>query len=158
MSNMKPTYWLPQMSDGQYALFHFDVKTMSMRDAQGNFLSSENDAPLIFNTLDEARTYAREKIASTPALGCRIYDHQGKIVETFSNPEIYDRHHGRPAAGRNIALGAACLLLGVSGVALDASLKWRLTFGVLLGIRFLWVGAVKMMDGIADWKTEGSGS
>ena len=144
------------MSPNQHAVFHFDVKTMSMRDAQGRFLSAENDSPLIFNTLDQARSYSQQKIADTPALGCRIYDHQGRAVQSFSNPGIYDRHHGLPAAKRNVALGAICLLAGAGGVALDASLKWRLTFGVLLGIRFLWVGTVKMIDGIACWKAEGS--
>jgi hypothetical protein len=90
-------------------------------------------------------------------LGCRIYDYKGRAVESFSNSEIYDRHHGIPAAKRNVALGAICLLTGAGGVALDASLKWRLTFGVLLGIRFLWVGCVKMIDGIVGWKAERSG-
>jgi len=145
------------MSLNQYAVFHFDVKTLSMRDAEGQLLSSENDSPLIFNTLDQARTYSQQKIAANPALGCRIYDHKGRTVQSFSNPEIYDRHHGLPAAKRNLALGALCLLTGAGGVALDASLKWRLTLGVLLGIRFLWVGTVKMIDGIAGWKAERSG-
>ena len=37
----------------------------------------------------------------------------------------------------------------VGGVALDAWLGWSLTFGVLLGVRFLWVGTSKTADGIA---------
>jgi hypothetical protein len=150
------TYWAQPMSPDQHAVFHFDVKTMLMRDAEGQFLSAENDSPLIFNTLDQTRSYSQQKIAATPALGCRIYDHKGRAVGSFSNSEIYDRHHGLPAAKRNVALGAICLLTGAGGVALDASLKWRLTFGVLLGIRFLWVGAVKMIDGIAGWKADSS--
>jgi len=76
-------------------------------------------------------------------------------VETFSNREIYDRHHGRPAARRSMVIGDACLLAGMSGVALDAWFKWRLILGVMLGIRFLWVGTAKMIDGVADWKREG---
>jgi hypothetical protein len=142
------------MQETQYAVFHFDVATMSMRDAEGNYLTSENDTPLIFNTLEEARHYSQQKIAATPALGCRIYDHRGKTIESFSNAQVYDRHHGRPAAKRNIAIGAACLIAGIGGVALDAWREWSLTFGVVLGIRFLWVGTVKMIDGVATWKSE----
>ncbi|HYL37945.1 MAG TPA: hypothetical protein VEV17_18665 [Bryobacteraceae bacterium] len=150
----KSTYWSPQLSSNQYAVFHFDVKTMSMRDAEGNYLSSGHDAPLIFDTLEEARRYSRKKITATPALGCRIYDHQGQPVESFSNTQVYDRHHGRPAARRNIAIGAVCLITGIVAVALDAWREWSLTFGVILGVRFLWVGTVKMIDGVTTWKAE----
>ena len=126
------TYWGPQMQETQYGVFHFDVATMSMRDAQGNYLTSENDAPLIFNSLEEARDYSQQKIAATPALGCRIYDHRGQAIESFSNAQIYDRHHGRPAAKRDIAIGSACLIASIAGVALDAWREWSLTFGVIL--------------------------
>jgi hypothetical protein len=148
----KSTYWGPPMSDTHYAVFHFDVKTMSMRDAQGDYLSAGNDAPLIFESLEQAQQYCTEKTAAMPELGCRIYDHRGQVVQSFSDEKIYERHHGRPAAKRNIALGSIFLVAGVGGVALDAWLEWRLTFGVLLGARFLWVGSVKMIDGITSWK------
>jgi hypothetical protein len=153
----KSTYWGPAMRESQYAIFHFDIKTMSMRDAQGNYLSPDNDAPLIFDSLDGARAYAQREIAAKPALGCRIYDFHGRVVESFSNREIYDRHHGLPAAKRNVAIGAICLLAGIGGIALDASFNWRLIFGVVFGIRFVWAGCVKLMDGFAGWKAETSG-
>jgi hypothetical protein len=142
------------MAPTRYALFHFDVKTMSMRDADGNFLSSANDAPLIFDNLDEAKRYSEAKIAATPELGCRIYDYQGQAVQTLSNHQLYDRYHGLPAAKRSLVIGALCLLAGVAGVTLDAKLGWRLIFGVLLGVRFLWVGTVKLIDGFSAWSAE----
>ena len=145
------------MRESQYAVFHFDIKTMSMRDREGNFLSPDNDAPLLFDSLDGARAYAQQEIAAKPALGCRIYNHAGQVVESFSNAEIYDRHHGLPAAKRNVAIGAICLLAGIGGIALDASFNWRLIFGVVFGIRFVWAGCVKLMDGFAGWKAETSG-
>jgi hypothetical protein len=82
-------------------------------------------------------------------LGCRIYDHRGQVVQSFSDDGVYDRHHGQPAAKRNLWIGIACLVAGIGGVALDAWLGWSLTFGVLLGVRFLWVGTSKTADGIA---------
>jgi hypothetical protein len=142
------------MSETQYAVFHFDVKTLSMRDAQGNYLSPGNDSPLILDSLAAAQHYCREKTAATPALGCRIYDRNGRVVQSFSNDALYDRYHGLPAARRSFAIGAASLLAGAGGVALDAWLGWRLTFGVLLGIRFLWFGTVKVLDGVAVWHAE----
>ena len=142
------------MTESQYAVFHFDVKTMSMRDALGKPLAAGNDAPLIIDGLDAATLYCRQKIVDIPAVGCRILDRDGKIVQTFSDDEIYRKSHGRPAAKRSVIIGSACLAAGVGGVALDAWLEWRLTFGVLLGARFLWVGSVKLSEGIAGLMDE----
>ena len=91
----KSSYWGPSLSPDQFAVFHFDVKTMSMRDAEGNYLSSDNDAPLLFTALPEAQSYW---------------------------------------------------------------FGWRLILGVLLGVRFVWFGASRLMDGIATWSAEGSGN
>ena len=131
---------------------------MSMRDAEGNYPTPGNDAPLVFTTLPDAQSYCRRRIAEKPALGCRILDYQGKVVQSFSDAGIYDKHHGRPAAKRNIALGTACLIVGACSVAIDAWFGWRLILGVLLGVRFVWFGASRLMDGIATWSTEGAGN
>jgi len=136
------------MTESQYAVFQFDVKTMTIRGA---------GAPLIFEGLPAATSYCQQKIADIPTLGCRIYDHDGKIVQTFSDDELYRQSHGRPAAKRSVIIGGACLLAGAGGVALDAWLEWRLTFGVLLGARFLWVGSVKLPEGIAGLMDERAG-
>ena len=133
----QPTYWGPAMSGSQYAVFRFDVKTMVMAD----------DTPLIFDSLPDAERHCRENIATTPKLGCRILDHSGKTVRTFSDDQVFDQHHGRPAAKRNVLLGSVLLVAGASSVALDAWLGWRLVFGVLLGVRLLWAGTVKTIDG-----------
>jgi len=116
-----------------------------------------DDSPLIFEGLPAATSYCQQKIAGMPALGCRIYNHDGKIVQTFSDDELYRQSHGRPAARRSVIIGSACLAAGISGVALDAWLEWRLTFGVLLGARFLWVGSVKLSEGIAGLMDERAG-
>jgi hypothetical protein len=147
-SAAKSTYWGPAMTESQYAVFHFDVKTMRMRG---------DNAPLIFEGLPAATSYCQQRIVDIPTLGCRIYDHDGNVVQTFSDDELYHKSHGRPAAKRSVIIGSACLLAGVGGVALDAWLEWRLTFGVLLGARFLWVGSVKLSEGIAGLMDERAG-
>ena len=135
------------MSDSQYAVFHFDVKTMSMA----------GDATLIFDSLREAESHCRAKVASNKTLGCRILNHEGQIVQTFTDAEIYGQHHGRPAAKRNVLIGAACLVAGASAVGVDAWLEWRLILGVLIGVRFLWVGTVRMAEGISGLMDERAG-
>jgi hypothetical protein len=139
------TYWGPAMAESQYAVFHFDVKTMAMREGDGD--------PLIFDSLLDAEVYAKDKIAVMPGLGCRIYDYAGKIVGTFNDARIYERFHGAPAAKRSLLVGTACLVAGVTLISLDVRFGFRLIFGVFLGVRFLWVAAMKLIDGVSGWKS-----
>jgi hypothetical protein len=139
------TYWAPAMTESQYAVFHFDVKTMSMREGE--------DGPLIFDSLAGAERYSQDKIAARPGLGCRIYDRDGKIVGTFTDTRVYERFHGQPAAQRSLLVGVACFVAGVALISLDVWLGFRLIFGVFLGVRFLWVAAVKLIDGVTGLKT-----
>ena len=145
---MNATYWGPAMTDSQCAVFHFDVKTMSMRDSQGQAAPQDKDACLIFDSLTDAERYCQERIADTPALGCRIYGHDGTVVRTFVDAGVYGKHHGQPAARRNLVVGGACLAVGAACVAVDAWSGWSLIIGVVLGLRFLWVGTVKLAEGI----------
>jgi len=142
MSSRKAaTYWGPPMTDSQYAVLHFDVKTMSARDA-----------PLIFDSLAEAERYSKDKIATIQGLGCRIYDRDGKSLATFVDPQVYERFHGQPAAKRSLLVGMLCLVAGVGFISLDVWMGLRLIFGVLLGVRLLWAAAVNLIDGIGGFK------
>ena len=69
------------MSDSQYAIFHFDVKSIVMVEGE----------LLIFNSLPNAERHCQENINANPALGCRILDHNGKTVRTLSGNQVYDR-------------------------------------------------------------------
>ena len=139
------------MTDSQCAVFHFDVKTMSARDAEGRESPASN-TPLIFETRAQAELYSEDKIATTPGLGCRIYDHDGKILATFANPQVYERLHGQPSARRSLLVGMVCLVVGVGLISLDVWMGLRLILGVLLGVRFLWVAASNLIDGVAGWE------
>ena len=138
------TYWGPAMTESQYAVFHFDVKTMSMRAGEG--------APLIFDSLADAERYSQEKSAATPGIGFRIHDRDGKVVGTFADTQVYERYHGQPAAKRTLLVGIACLVAGIGLISLDVWLGLRLILGVFLGVRFLWVAVVKLIDGISSLK------
>jgi len=140
MMSQRATYWGPAMTESQYAVFHFDVKTMSMREG--------DDVPLIFKGLDEAERYSRGKIASAPGVGCRIYDRDGEIVGTFADTQVYESIHGRPAARRSLLTGTVYLVIRVGLISLDVWLGFRLILGILLGVKFLWVAGVKLIDGI----------
>lgn len=133
------------MMGSQYAVFHFDVKTMTARDAEGS-------SSLMFDNLAEAERYSKEKIATTPGLGCRIIDRDGKILGTFADPQVYERFHGQPAAKRNLLVGMICLVAGVGLISLDVWMGYRLIIGILLGVRFVWVAAVKLIDGATALK------
>lgn len=132
------------MTESQYAVFQFDVKTMSMREGE--------EAPLIFDSLASAERYSEGKIATTPGLGYRIYDRDGKVVRTLTDRKLYERFHGKPAAKRSLLIGIACLVAGVALISLDVWMGLRLIFGVFLGVRCLWVAAVNLIDGISGVK------
>jgi hypothetical protein len=140
------TYWGPPMTDSQRAVFHFDVKTMSTRDADGRESPASN-TPLLFDSHADAERYSKEKIAATPGLGCRIYDRDGHILGTFNNAQVYERFHGQPSARRSLLVGTVLLVVGVGLISLDVWMGLRLIFGVFLGVRCLWVAAVKLIDG-----------
>ena len=110
----KATYWGPAMTESQYAVFQFDVKTMSM---------GGSETPLIFDSLSAAESYSREKMAALPGLGFRIYDRDGKIVQTFTDTQVYEKFHGQPAAKRSLLMGAIYLLIGVALIAVDVRLR-----------------------------------
>jgi hypothetical protein len=135
----RKTYWGPAMTESQYAVFHFDVKSMCTQGAE---------SPLIFESRADAERYSHEKIAAAPGLGFRIYDRDGRIVGTFTDTQVYERFHGHPAARRSLLVGIACLLVGLGFIGLDVWFGLRLIFGVFLGVRFLWVAAVKIIDGV----------
>jgi hypothetical protein len=134
------------MTDSQYAVFRFDVKTMAMREG--------DDVPLIFDSLAEAECFAHDTVAATPGLGCRICDRDGKAVGTFNNTEVYERFHGQPAAKRSLLVGSACLVAGIALVSLDVHFRLRLILPFFLGVRFLWVAGVKLIDGVTSLKRE----
>src|ERR1700680_3145593 len=98
------------MTESQCAVFHFDVKTMSMQDSE---------APLIFESLADAERYSQDKIAAKPWLGYRIYDRDGKIVGTFADMQVYERFHGQPAVKRSLLVGMVCLVTGAGLISLD---------------------------------------
>ncbi len=94
------------MTDSERAVSHFDVKTMSARDAEGREWQASN-LPLIFDNQAEAERYSREKVTSMPGLGCRICDRDGRVLGTFANPEVYEHFHGQPSAKRSLVVGTA---------------------------------------------------
>jgi hypothetical protein len=126
------------MTESQYAVFQFDVKTMSM---------GGSETPLIFDSLSAAEGYSQEKMTASPGLGFRILDRDGKIVRTFTNAQLYEKFHGQPAAKRSLLMGALYLVIGIALITLDVHLGFSLIFGVFLGVRFLWVAGVKLIDG-----------
>jgi hypothetical protein len=137
MSTKAATYWGPAMTKSQYAVFPFDVKTMMMREGE----------PIVFESQAEAERYCENLVAKEPGVGCRILDRDGKTVRTLHDAQVYDRFHGEPAAKRSLLTGIACLLIAVALIGLDWHFGLRLIFGVFLGVRFLWVAAVKLIDG-----------
>lgn len=99
------------MTESQYAVFHFDVKSMVMLPGE----------PLIFDSLAEAERYCKAKIVAEPQVGCRVLDCDGKTVGTWNDSRVYEQFHGEPAARRRLLIGFVCLVTGVGLILLDGT-------------------------------------
>ncbi|HEX5226525.1 MAG TPA: hypothetical protein VFW44_02395 [Bryobacteraceae bacterium] len=127
------------MTESQFAVMHFDVKSMVMLPGE----------PLLFNSLPDAESHCKGRLTADPKIGCRILDHAGRAAGTWNDISVFEQFHGQPAAKRNLLVGSVCLAIGLALILLDWHYGLKLILGVFLGIRFLWVAASKLIDGYA---------
>lgn len=78
---------LPALPDGQYSVVHVDPRTGKVLDAKGEKPCdvTQEDWVLIFESLDEAETYAFEITSRLPGLQCSIHDDQKRWVKDVTS-------------------------------------------------------------------------
>jgi len=75
----RPPEWSALVHEGQFAVFHSDVRTDVEKNQDGRYLASGEDSTcLVFDSLAEAETYCESKVETISNLRCDIYDHTGK--------------------------------------------------------------------------------
>ncbi|MBZ5531218.1 MAG: hypothetical protein LAO20_07290 [Acidobacteriia bacterium] len=75
----RPNEWTGLVHEGQYAVFHSDVRSDIEKKADGHFLAAGEDSTcLVFDSLSEAEAYCEAKVNEISNLRCDIYDHTGK--------------------------------------------------------------------------------
>ena len=78
---------LPRLPENQFSLVHVDAWTGKVLDVKGQKPCdvAKEDWVLIFDSMEEAETYAKNIITLLPDVKCSIYDHQKQWVKDVSN-------------------------------------------------------------------------
>jgi hypothetical protein len=130
---------------GQYAVFHKDAHTEIETDTEARYLpTGAASTCLIFDSLEEAKSYCQPQVERFPKLRCEIYDTGGKAnppVAIILNPELAETLEESPAsAKRKIVAGVALMVLSVPLFVWDWRGQWSFILPTLAGINMIFIG------------------
>jgi hypothetical protein len=149
----RPPHWTALIREGQFAVCHFDYKSGTWRTARGTYSASpEEETIFLFDSLEEARWYCREFVATHTALFCRIYDRRGTaegLLETVYAPGIAEKLVSEAAGRRHIWRGILQLSVSVLCVYVDWRITGEVILGAVVGSKFLFSGLNSIVQGIA---------
>lgn len=146
----KHAVWRSKLEPGEVALFHVDAKTGRARNRHGRPLESHwLRECLVFDALDEAVAYAEQFVRDAPSCACRIFDAESEapiatVVNTDARPEDDPRRMVRRAAW-----GLLLIAVGLFGIWIDWLFDWFYVLGVVIGVKFLTVGFVRLGEGLS---------
>jgi hypothetical protein len=78
--------FFPHLQPGQYAVVAAETATGIVLNLDGKRHLGAGKAWLIFDSLEEAKKYANQKVLDFPDMECGIYNHLGNVVA------VYKRH------------------------------------------------------------------
>jgi hypothetical protein len=145
-----PSHWTELVRPGQYAVFLFDARSHAPRGPAGD----EAGAIALCDGLTEALAFARETVAARPAIGCEIYDHEGKAkqpVEVVYNEQVRRKYHSLSWAKRETLGGTVLFFGGASLAAYDAMRGMAWIWGYIIGLKLMVIGTALLVRGAADW-------
>jgi len=89
---------VPKLLEGQYSLIQAETWTGKILTLDGRRYDSQNhtDYILVFDSLDEAETYARNRAEEAPDVECHIHDHNGEFVKTIVKEGHTRTKHSHP--------------------------------------------------------------
>jgi len=122
--NVHPSSWNERMLPGEYAVHdsHFEGEPFCV----------------VFSSLAEAETYARERVAEDPGLRCRIFDHQGlvgKPIREFKGGSYKGESDLSPRFRRWV--GSVLFFGGIILTIVDWHADFKLLWPAMLGTRML---------------------
>jgi hypothetical protein len=148
----RQTVWQGEVGPTEYALFHTDATTGRHMNAYGyRFASHWDRTCLVFEDLEEAQAYGRDKVSRVPALACRVYGPgpaDGEPVEVIRNEEIA-RQRTMPQIKRRAMWGALWTVLGVICLWVEWWVyDWNLNLGILAASKLLLVGLTLLTESL----------
>lgn len=143
-SHRMPQNWSELLRANQVAVFQQDADTGVAINSEGG-ISARNPKCLIFDSLDDAQGYCRDRSACTPGIQLAIFDWRGRGVEPlaiFGEAKGGDQELGSPFR-RAVAIVcvAASLLLIWFDWRVDFDRQWP----SILASKLLVTGAVLLV-------------
>jgi hypothetical protein len=144
----KPSSWMELIRPTQYAVFFSDAKSGAEMSSSGQHLDLGDERRCaIFDSLEEAEKFCRQKVEQIPKLRCDLFDSHGRAnppVATFVNPLHQNRLDSPAKAQRMMRWGlvGVAASLPLFGLAWESKGEWWLAafFGLQLaffGLRLL---------------------
>lgn len=149
--------WFDSLGPDEAALFYVDAKTGQNRNQYGRRITAYWDRTcLVFESLDDAERFAANAVREVPTLACRVFTREGgpdQPAKTVSNEEA-ERPVDVSRLKRKMALGVSFIGIGIFGIWLDYRADWLLYLGLLIGVKFLTVGPILIIESINDWHAD----
>jgi hypothetical protein len=143
--------WYLELLPGEHAVLHVDRQTGHHRGPEGLRLASywSHTIP-VFPNLDEAVAYSEERVRLSPSIVCRIFKAgDGPDVPVKEVVGTEDALMDPRTARRRVALGLVMFGLGIVGFWIDWLYGWFYLLGVLIGVKFLTFGFLRLIEGVS---------
>lgn len=128
----RPASWKALIGPTQFVAFPSDAATGAICDADGARLAADEAVCLIFDSLDEARAWSRERVAAQPRLRLDVFDAAGRVrppLDTVVHPSRAASLEGN-RRGRRWMVASAIVLILLAPVLFWYD--WALHEGVLI--------------------------
>jgi hypothetical protein len=145
--NRRPADWNDQLTDGQRAVFLSDVRGGGELTVEGS--PAQRSSPsccLVFDSLEEAKTFCRELVGRVEHMRCDVYDRRGAAVGPVCRfvGKRFQRRLPTARSARLMVIGG-CMLILICPVLFRWDWLYRgvLIFPTLLGINCI-LGALRL--------------
>jgi hypothetical protein len=142
-----PPNWTELLASSQYAVFQHDTRTGLHLSPAGAL----NETCLVFESLEEARSYCAARVEQSPEVTCEIFDQTGRAtgpIDTYVHQSVAlaQGSHFRS----RFFWAHIMTALGIIGLLID----WRSDFDrmwpTILGLKFLTLAILFYAWGLAE--------
>jgi hypothetical protein len=143
----KPPNWTELLAPSQYAVFQHETKTERHVSPTGTF----SETCLIFDTLEEAKSYCVARVDQEPDITCEIFDQSGRAnapIEGYVHRSVEIKQ--RSVFRSRFFWAHIMTALAIVGLLID----WRSDFvrmwPTILGLKFLTLAILFYAWGLAE--------
>ena len=148
-----PPVWSDRMAPGEFAVLCEDARTGAAKQPDNTLTpAAHSQLCTIFDSLQAAEEFARERVAVYPAMRCLVFDHEGRAGQPLlivNRPEFAPRGEIGPVFRRWV--GGICLVVGVTLGAWEIAHDYATIWAGALAIRLLPVAAVFLGVELVLW-------